>query len=108
MPAPFAAAAGMSAAGVDAGATAAGAVLGCALGEALYRIATENGPIDWPQPREVRFQPAAESAPPFDLTLGWLRDTLEPDAPGGRTANGGAIFGALWGKAALEWQEAPE
>ena len=85
--------------------SAAGAVLGCALGEAIYLIATENGPIDWPQPREVSFQTTAESAPPFDLTLGWLRDALEPDAASGRAPNAGTIWGTLWGKAAAEWTE---
>ena len=88
--------------------SASGAVMGCALGEAVYRLATENGPIDWPQPRELRFQPQAENAAPFDLTLGWLRDAMEPDAAPGRTANAGSIWGALWGRAAAEWTEAPE
>ncbi|NND19024.1 MAG: phosphatase PAP2 family protein [Silicimonas sp.] len=85
--------------------SAAGAVLGCALGEAVYQMATENGPISWPQPREVSFQPPAESAAPFDLTLGWLRDILEPDAAGGRVPNENTILGTLWGAAAAEWKE---
>lgn len=85
--------------------SAAGAVMGCALGEAVYQIATENGPIDWPQPREVRFGPPAESSGPFDLTLGWLRDAMEADAASGRVGNRNTVLGALWAEAVSEWQE---
>ena len=86
--------------------SAAGAVLGCALGEAVYRLACENGAIDWPQPRDITFQPGAEAAPSFDLTLGWLRTTLDADAATG-TPNSGTILGTLWGAAAGEWTEGP-
>ena len=84
--------------------SAAGAVLGCAMGEALYRIAT--GTTDWPQPLNISFQPAAEGAAPFDLTLGWLKQQLDPDAASGLTPVSDSILGTLWAQAAAEWAEA--
>ena len=83
--------------------SAAGAAMGCALGEALYRIAAGND--DWPALKEVSFQPLPESEAPFDLTLGWLRDELADDATAGLMPDDTTIFGKLWKEAEAEWAE---
>lgn len=83
---------------------ASGAVIGCILGEALYRIATGTG--GWPDMKTVKFDALDPSDPPFDLTLRWLQEELPDDAPGGETG-AETIFGKLWQDATDEWQEAP-
>jgi hypothetical protein len=84
--------------------SAAGALIGCALGETMFRIASGRGRIDWPQPRTLDFGTPVEGEPPFDLSLGWLRDQLDDDAPMRPTTRD--VFGTLWENAADEWEEA--
>ena len=84
--------------------SASGAVIGCLLGDALYRVAT--GADDWPDLTEIRFDTVDDSQPPFDLTLRWLKDQLPEDAAAGATGDDTTIFGRLWKEAADEWQEA--
>jgi hypothetical protein len=84
--------------------SAAGAIIGCLMGDALYRVAT--GATDWPDMQEISFAPVPDSDPPFDLTLRWLRDQLPADAAGGSSPDQTSIFGKLWKEAAEEWQEA--
>lgn len=82
--------------------SASGAVVGCGLGDALFRVAT--GASDWPALTDVAFAPLAESDPPFDLTLRWLKDRLPSDA-GAAEGNEATILGKLWKEAAAEWVE---
>jgi membrane-associated phospholipid phosphatase len=84
--------------------SAAGAVIGCMLGDALYRVAT--GATDWPAMKDIAFAPVPDSDPPFDLTLRWLKDELPEDAAGGSAPDTSTIFGSLWNDAADEWREA--
>ena len=89
--------------------SASGAVIGCLLGDALYRVAT--GATDWPSTVDVSFPPVPDSDPPFDpstfdLTLRWLKNALPDDAAGGSMPDESTIFGKLWKQAADEWQEA--
>ena len=84
--------------------SASGAVIGCMLGDALYRVAT--GATDWPDLKNISFEPIPDSDPPFDLTLRWLREQLPEDAAGGSVPDQTTIFGKLWKEAAEEWQEA--
>ena len=82
--------------------SAAGAVAGCLLGEAMYRVAT--GATDWTPMTEVTFDTVPESDPPFDLSLGWLRDQLPADAATAQPDET-TLFGNLWKKSADEWAE---
>jgi membrane-associated phospholipid phosphatase len=81
--------------------SAAGAVIGCLLGDAIYRVAT--GADDWQDLTEISFDLVGPSDPPFDLTLRWLREQLPEDAAGGATGDDTTIFGKLWKDAAAEW-----
>ncbi len=84
--------------------SAAGAVIGCMMGDALYRVAT--GASDWPDLTEVSFSLLPDSEPPFDLTLRWLKDQLPTDATSGEAPDETTIFGKLWKEATDEWVEA--
>jgi membrane-associated phospholipid phosphatase len=81
---------------------ASGALIGCLLGDALYRVAT--GADDWPDPTDIAFDADDPSDPPFDLTLRWLRDQLPDDAEEA-TPDDSTVFGKLWKDAAEEWEE---
>ena len=83
---------------------ASGAVVGCGIGEAMYRLAT--GTSGWPSLTDVAFSTVPESEPPFDLTLRWLRDILPSDATTGASGDDATILGKLWKEAAAEWVEA--
>jgi hypothetical protein len=83
--------------------SASGAVIGCALGEALYRIAC--GDSNFPGLVEVGFDPIPESQEPFDLTLPWLKGQLPDDAPDTLTPATDTVFGKLWEEADTEWTE---
>jgi membrane-associated phospholipid phosphatase len=83
--------------------SAAGAVIGCALGEALYRIACGNS--DFPDVIDVSFDVVPEADAPFDLTLPWLKSMLPDDAPDHLEPADDTIFGKLWDDADSEWNE---
>ncbi|MEP6318844.1 MAG: phosphatase PAP2 family protein, partial [Paracoccaceae bacterium] len=83
--------------------SASGAIIGCSLGEALYRIACGND--DFPPLVNVEFDLVPEAAAPFDLTLPWLKSKLPDDAPGHLSAADDTIFGKLWDEADNEWNE---
>ena len=84
---------------------ASGAMIGCILGEALYRVATGAG--EWPpEKKDIAFTPHQTAEPPFDLTLRWLREELPGDAPNGSTGDETTIFGKLWHDAVMECEEA--
>ncbi|MGR3513910.1 MAG: phosphatase PAP2 family protein [Paracoccaceae bacterium] len=85
---------------------ASGAVIGCLLGEALYRVATGTG--GWPKKaHDIKFKAQDPADPPFDLTLRWLKDHLPDDAADGGVGDEKTIFGKLWHDAAKECEEAP-
>ncbi len=90
--------------------SASGAIIGCGVGDALYRIATGAG--NWPaEAKDVQFQKIPDSDPPFDLTLRWLKEQLpddaveDADAEADAEGNGETILGQLWNEAAAEWVE---
>ncbi|MDD9923605.1 MAG: phosphatase PAP2 family protein [Boseongicola sp.] len=85
--------------------SAAGAAIGCALGEAIYLLATNPNESEWPPEITVSFAEQADTDPPFDLTFDWLADTLADDVQGDTPHTD--ILGTYWSKAAAEWEELP-